>query len=229
MSQLNEFKLKSFLQHLIPGIVAMLFGLSVLTAIVVEMATGFDAQSKAAYIIGIIFSALIVAAGGYFLYLAVHIHTRFLGSVPKDERKELLSQIKSEEGTFANHSIIVTKDYILCYQKRLASFVRFYRTKDLMACFSKTKYLSSTEIGEYRMILMDLKGHYSDISVKGDDAAEMSKVYDMILNKVPWVLNNTTDDRESFINNHKKESFKKTYIRTVEGRRKNMTETKVVI
>ncbi|MBQ9828258.1 MAG: hypothetical protein IJM62_06220 [Lachnospiraceae bacterium] len=229
MAQLNEFKVKSFLQHLVPGILALLFGISVMAAIIVELATGYDPSSRTAYIFGIIFTAAIIIFGIYFLMQAVHIHKKFLSQLKKEDRQLLLAQLKSGEDVFLSHSVIVTPDFIVLFERKLTSFVRIYKIEELVACFSKAKYLSSTEIGEYELIIGDVHKRYTDLSVTGEDAPNMSAAYQMILNTVPWIMNNYSDDRAEFMANHKKESYRKACVRTVEARRKNMTENKVTI
>ena len=229
MAQLNEFKVRSFLQHLVPGLLALLFGISVLVAIIMELATGYDPSSRTAYILGIIFTAAIIIFGIWFIMQAVHIHRKFLAYLNKEDRQLLLSQLKSGENVFLSHSVIVTEDFVVLFERKLSSFVKIYRIQELVACFSKAKYLSSTEIGEYELVLGDSRKRYTDLSVTGSDAANMNKAYEMILNTVPWIMNNYSDDRAEFMANHKKESFRKMCVRTVEARKKNMTENKVTI
>ncbi|MBR0085791.1 MAG: hypothetical protein IJL97_04480 [Lachnospiraceae bacterium] len=219
MRRYNEFRTRSFIEHLVVGFFAVLLGIGILMPIISEIRREYRADSKYAYFLGIIVCALIIAMGVWFVRRGFNIQKRVFKGFSQAELSRAVKQMNSATTDLYDKYMILTDDYIVTCRMKLDSQIDIIRIKDLAACFNRPMYGNDDDIVQYDLVLAkrDLKPIV--LRVKGKIANAMPQAYDQIIGQVPWVLNNETDDMNDFMDNYKKHKNRRAFLRTVEHRK----------
>lgn len=225
MNTFNSIRLRSYLEHLTVGAAALFIGGGILYGIIEEMVTSYLEESYLAYILGIVASGFIIAAGIIFVIRAFYMDKKMFVHLDEKERQTFFKELGDDTTMIFGHRLIITKHFILVYARYFRSFVHIWRIEDLTACYGRAIYAESPDKPDgYRLVLSD--NRFSPIAcvIKGDSALVMDEACNAIVSLAPWVF---TDNYQEFMDDYTRRTKKKAFMREIEHRKAAVCHSEV--
>lgn len=217
MNTFNGIRLRSYLEHLTVGVAAIFIGGGILYGIIEEMVTSYLEESYLAYILGIIASSVIIAAGIIFIIRAFYMDKKMFVHLDEKERQLFFKELGDDTTMIFGHRLIITKHFILVYARYFRSFVHIWRIEDLTACYGRAIYAENPNTPDgYRLVLAD--NRFSPVScvIKGEGALVMDEAYNAVISLAPWVF---TDNYREFMDDYTRKARKKAFMREIQHRK----------
>lgn len=214
--------MRNYLEHLIIGVAIVTVTFGVLFGIVQEMTTAYDGASRYAYIWGIVFCALLIAAAIYFILLAATMNKRIFRFLTVDERRQFFKELNESSTLHFGDRLIITQHFVVAYAHSWRAHIHILRLDDLVACFGRNVYGSSSEPDSYHLILFDKRFKMIKCVVNGKKAQIMDKGYQALLKLAPWVF---SDNYDEFMDVFERKSREKAYLKEIELRRSQTDDT----
>lgn len=216
MEKYSLVKLRSYVVHLVIGVAVLIFGGSVLYAILSEMIQVYDPASKYAYICGIIACVLILLIGLLFIVKAFGFENQVFKHVALAERADFFKELGDENTLFFDRYMFITRHFIMLYVKSWNPYVKLLKIEDVIACFGRPYYADSDTLVQYDVILCDQQFHIYRCVVKGKKAGMMEEACKAVYSLAPWVFR---EDYEEFMTGLSKQSRKRSYIKIIDHRK----------
>lgn len=193
MDTFKQMKLKHYLWHLIGGTIAILLGVGIGQAILLEVLREYAHASRIAYICGGIASVCIIIYGIYEIYKAFHYEKQILKALEPKKREQFLDELADAVEINISGQAVMTRHFLLVRVKD-EHYARVFEKERLVGCFQTTAHqeAEATE-GELVIYDMDFKPANVNISGKGSTQA-ISKLYQRICDSVPWIYHEDYDD-----------------------------------
>jgi len=210
-------RMRSYLEHLVIGTAAVVTGLGILYGIILEMTTAYHEPSRHAYLWGLVACGTLIVTGIIYIFRAVYMNRRIFKSLSTEERRLFYQELNQATTLFFDSRLIITQHYVVAYARAWRAHIHIFRMDDLVACFGRSVYGSTSEPDSYHLTIFDKNFKRTECVLKGEKAAIMDKGYQALLSLSPWVF---SDNYEDFRDNYKRKSREKAYLKEIELRRR---------
>ena len=221
MSHFNLMKLHNYIINMLIGILSVLFGGSILFAILSEMINYRDAGSKYAYIMGIIASVMILVVGIFFVYMAISLTRRIFYGMHKSEVNAVYNELRAEDVCQCGYKMLVTNNYILVNTGAFKSPVKVIKIIDLIGCFMKPVHAGNDEVYQYIFNIYEDDFCHTQCKIAGKYGDDATRGYDIILKNAPWIF---TENLEEFQKQLSKKEKRRRILNSVEQTKYKMSK-----
>lgn len=211
MDTFKLLKLKNYFFHIVIGTLAILLGIGIFQAILMELLKEFDSQSKIAYICGMIACAGIIFYGIYQIRQAFDYEKRILKSLEPQERKEFLAELSESVELSIPRQVVMTKNYLLVPVKN-SGVVRVFAKSRLVGCFMPDVH-QEAEATEGQMIIYDMEFKPANVNIRGKGSTQdANRLYEAICETAPWIC---YEDYDSFLAQIRKSGYRRKLVKQI--------------
>lgn len=209
MDTFKQLKLKNYLLHMVIGVTAILIGLGIGQAIILEVLKEYAASSWLAYICGGIASGGIVIYGICEIYRAFHYEKRILKSLEPEKRRQFLSELTEEVEMTVSGQAVMTTHFLLVRVKD-DGYVRVFEKERLVGCF-QTNAHQEAEATEGEIVIYDLDFKPANVNISGKGSTQaITKLYEKICTSMPWIYHEDYDD---FLANIRRSGYRRKLVK----------------
>ena len=133
MQPYYAIKLKCFVLRLMMGCSLLLISAGIVVSILQEVMNSYDANSRLAYILGLLICALMVALGIVLIYQAFHFERFVFGRSQRSY--DLLKKDMQDKSVVSAGNLIVTDQFMLLFSKHIFNMCKVIRLENLKSLF----------------------------------------------------------------------------------------------
>ena len=153
MQPYYAIKLKCFVLRLMMGCSLLLISAGIVVSILQEVMNSYDANSRLAYILGLLICALMVALGIVLIYQAFHFERFVFGRSQRSY--DLLKKDMQDKSVVSAGNLIVTDQFMLLFSKHIFNMCKVIRLENVIACFEDPVYGTVAKPSEYTLYIYD--------------------------------------------------------------------------
>lgn len=152
MQPYYAIKLKCFVLRLMMGCSLLLISAGIVVSILQEVMNSYDANSRLAYILGLLICALMVALGTVLIYQAFHFERFVFGRSQRSY--DLLKKDMQDKSVVSAGNLIVTDQFMLLFSKHIFNMCKVIRLENVIACFEEPVYGTVAKPSEYTLYIL---------------------------------------------------------------------------
>ena len=217
MDNFHILRLRCYLERIILGTALIVISAGILYGIIFEMITAYLADSKYAYIAGIVSSIILVVWGIILMLQAVKYNQSVFKKYSPEEKQQFYREISADSALSFGNRLTITPHYVMAYARNFFANVYVLKLDDLVACFGREVYGTGEDPESYHLLLFDCSFKKIECIVKGRNVALMNQGYQTLLELSPWVF---SENYEEFMDSYTRKSKEKAYLTEIEFRRK---------
>lgn len=220
MQPYYAIKLKCFVLRLMMGCSLLLISAGIGISIIQEVMNSYDANSKLAYILGMIICALMVALGVLLVYQAFHFERFVFGRSRRSY--DLLKKDMQTDAVVSAGNLIVTDQFLLLFSLHIINMCKVVRLENIVACFEDPVYGTVAKPSEYTLYIYDrdFKCHTITLDAKQSEAGHLAK--EKICQTHPWIY---AVSRDTFLDRTMTKNNRRNFLNQIEKRKYEMTST----
>ena len=220
MQPYYAIKLKCFVLRLMMGCSLLLISAGIVVSILQEVMNSYDANSRLAYILGLLICALMVALGIVLIYQAFHFERFVFGRSQRSY--DLLKKDMQDKSVVSAGNLIVTDQFMLLFSKHIFNMCKVIRLENVIACFEDPVYGTVAKPSEYTLYIYDrdFKCHTIVLDAKQSEAGHQAK--EKICQTHPWIY---AVSRDTFLDRTMSKNSRRNFLNQIEKRKYEMNST----
>ena len=199
MQPYYAIKLKCFVLRMMMGCSLLLISAGIVISILQEVMNSYDANSRLAYILGLLICALMVALGILLIYQAFHFERFVFGRSRRSY--DLLKKDMQDKSVVSAGNLIVTDQFMLLFSKHIFNMCKVIRLENVIACFEDPVYGTVAKPSEYTLYIYD-----------GDFKCHTH----------PWIY---AVSRDTFLDRTMSKNSRRNFLNQIEKRKYEMNST----